>query len=156
MAKILSGNAILYFICIHDFFFDETLSSIIVIFNVSFSKTNVGLCTEHLLVYSNLNLLHNSQWITFPTSANLFLYSFLVSLLHSVITIIVTPWEFFTSALADGLSLETKWQQVSRTLLSILADLNNALVWMVSTRPFIYKSSSPFINPLVTVPEHQL
>ena len=38
----------------------------------------------------------------------------------------------------------------SRTLLNILADLNNAVVWMVSTRP-IAKSSSPFTNPLVTV-----
>ena len=42
--------------------------------------------------------------------------------------------------------------QVSRTLLSILADLNNAIVWMVSTRDFLSKSSSPCTNPLVTVP----
>ena len=41
--------------------------------------------------------------------------------------------------------------QVSRTLLSIVADLNNAVVWIVSTRPVISKSSSPFTNPLVTV-----
>ena len=37
---------------------------------------------------------------------------------------------------------ETEWQQVSRTLLSILAVLNNALVWIVSTRPLIFESSS--------------
>ena len=42
--------------------------------------------------------------------------------------------------------------QVSRTLLSIPADLDNAVVWMISTRPFIPISSSPRINPLVTVP----
>ena len=42
--------------------------------------------------------------------------------------------------------------QVSRTLLSILADLNNAVVWMVSTHPLISNSFSPCINPLVTVP----
>ena len=42
--------------------------------------------------------------------------------------------------------------QVSRALLSILAVLNNAVVWMVSTRPPISMSSSPFNNPLVTVP----
>ena len=40
----------------------------------------------------------------------------------------------------------------SRTLLSILADLNNPVVWMVSTRPFISKSSGPCTNHLVTVP----
>ena len=39
---------------------------------------------------------------------------------------------------------ESKSPQVSRTLLSILAVLNNAVVWMVSTRPPTTKSSSPF------------
>ena len=38
------------------------------------------------------------------------------------------------------------------SLLSILAVLNNAVVWMVSTRPPAFESSSPFSNPLVTVP----
>ena len=28
----------------------------------------------------------------------------------------VTPWEFFTSALVDGLSLEFEWQQISSSL----------------------------------------
>ena len=42
---------------------------------------------------------------------------------------------------------DSKSRQVSRTLLSILAVFNNAVVWMVSTRP---KFSSPFSNPLVT------
>ena len=44
---------------------------------------------------------------------------------------------------------DSKSPQVSRTLLSIL---NNAVVWMVSTRPPSSKPSSPFSNPLVTVP----
>ena len=47
---------------------------------------------------------------------------------------------------------DSKSPQVSRTLLSILAVLNNAVVWMVSTRPPTSKSSRPFNNPLVTVP----
>ena len=53
----------------------------------------------------------------------------------------------FLWSLSDSMS-----PQVSRTLLSIVADLNNAVVWMVSTRPFIFKSSSPFTNTLMTVP----
>ena len=47
--------------------------------------------------------------------------------------------------------MEFKWQQASGTLLSILADLSNAIVWMVSTNLLIYKSSNPWTNPLVTV-----
>ena len=67
--------------------------------------------------------------------------------------LLFTPWEFFTSVLADGLSLEFEWQQVSWTLLSILTVLNNAVVWMVSTRLPTSKSSILFNNPLVTVPK---
>ena len=48
---------------------------------------------------------------------------------------------------------ESKSPQVSRTLLSILVVFNNAVVWMVSTRPPTSKSSRPFNNPLVTVPK---
>ena len=51
-------------------------------------------------------------------------------------------------SLSDG-----KSPQVSRTLLSIPADLNNAVFWMVSTLPVISESSSPFNDPLVTVPK---
>ena len=47
---------------------------------------------------------------------------------------------------------DSKSPQVSRTLLSILIVLNSAVVWMVSTRPPTSRSSSPFSNPLVTVP----
>ena len=47
---------------------------------------------------------------------------------------------------------DCKSPQVSRILLSILAVLNNAVVWMVSTRLPTSKFSSPFSNPLATVP----
>ena len=47
---------------------------------------------------------------------------------------------------------DSKSPLVSRTLLSILANLNSAVVWMVSTSHLISKSSSPFANPLMTVP----
>ena len=47
---------------------------------------------------------------------------------------------------------DSKSPQVSRTLLSILAVLNNVVVWMVSTRSPTSKSSSPFSNSLVIVP----
>ena len=59
------------------------------------------------------------------------------------VTLMVFHW-----SLSNG-----KSPLVSRTLLSILAVLNNAVVWMVSTRPPTFKSSSPFNNPLVSVPK---
>ena len=43
---------------------------------------------------------------------------------------------------------DSKSPQVSRTF-SILSDLNNAVVCIVSTRPLISISSSPCTNPLV-------
>ena len=47
---------------------------------------------------------------------------------------------------------ERKFPQVSRTLLSILADLNNAIVWMDSTRPPNSSSFRSLTLPLGTVP----
>ena len=54
----------------------------------------------------------------------------------------------FHGSLSDSKSLP-----VSRTLLSIMSDLNRVVVWMVSTRPLICKSSRPFNNSSVTVPK---
>ena len=72
-----------------------------------------------------------------------------------LIIIIIVSCEFFTPALADGLSIESergKFLPVSRTQLSILADLSNTIVWMVSAGPPISNSSSPITNPLETGP----
>ena len=43
---------------------------------VSFSRTDSGLYIFYLFAWSNLNFLHNSQWITFLTQSCLVLYSF--------------------------------------------------------------------------------
>ena len=155
-----------------------------------FSRTGARLCIYHLFVWSNLNFLHISQWITLLTQSCLVLYSFCANLLHSlimwlmvsslslhslhllfccVLSILTLIWlvltalffyffaairrdsvslskfpflshyyyyyfsssEFFTPVLAVGLhwSLsDCKSPLVSWTFLSILADLNNALV----------------------------
>ena len=52
----------------------------------------------------------------------------------------------------ESFSHNSKSPRVSKTPHSILADLNKAIVWMVSTHLLISKSSTPYINPLVTVP----
>ena len=57
------------------------------------------------------------------------------------------PPEVFKWSHSDSKSLP-----VCRTLLSILADLNNAVVWIVSIHPLISNSFSPLSKPLETVP----
>ena len=47
----------------------------------------------------------------------------------------------------------SKAPQVSRTFLSILGILNYGIVWMVFTHPLSSMFSSPFNNPVVTVPK---
>ena len=44
-----------------------------------------------------------------------------------VIIIVIIPSKFFLLALVNGLSLKSKRQQVSKTLLSILANLSYAV-----------------------------
>ena len=59
---------------------------------VLFSRTGAGLRIYHLLVWSNLNFLHITQWITLPTRSRLVLYSFCANLLHSLIMwLMVSP-----------------------------------------------------------------
>ena len=124
---------------------------------VLFFKTDSGMCIYHLLLWSNLNFLYNSQWITFPTQSCLVLYSFWANLQHSLIIIIII---IFLKDFSHQRQLmiflwnlsDSKSSQISRTLLSILANLNNAVIWLVSTRPVISKSSSPCTNRKVTVP----
>ena len=62
-----------------------------------------------------------------------------------------TPSEFFTSMFAGELLMELEWQQVSRTLLSILANLNNSVVCMVLIFPLFPNCSNPLSNSLGTV-----
>ena len=72
-----------------------------------------------------------------------------------IIIIILLLLEFFTPVLVviSHWSLsDNKSPQVPRILISILVDLNNTVVYMVCTSPFIFKSSSSFINPLGIFP----
>ena len=82
---------------------------------VSFSRTGAGLCIYHLLVGSNLNFLHISQWITLPTQLCLALYSLCANLLHSLIM-----WLTVSSLSPHSQRLLFGW------VLSILA-----LIWLV-------------------------
>ena len=120
--------------------------------------------------FCNLDDLHSSSYfqvlqslfqslvsvLSAPTTTDIivtFIFHLLLSLLllllfHSlrVFHISLSNWSFHW-----GLS-DNKSPLVSRILLSILADLSNVVVWVVSTRLLISKSSSPFNNHSVTVP----
>ena len=64
-----------------------------------------------------------------------------------------TSCEVFTPASAGGNSLsDSKSPKVSWTLLSILADINHAVVWMISIFPLISNSACPLSKPLGSVP----
>ena len=52
---------------------------------IFFSGTDAGLCIYHLFLWSNLNFLHNSRWITLPIQSCVVLYSSCANLLHSFI-----------------------------------------------------------------------
>ena len=48
-------------------------------------KDGFELCIYHFFIWSNLNFMHNSQWITFPAQLCLVLYPLYANLLHSLI-----------------------------------------------------------------------
>ena len=65
------------------------------------------------------------------------------SIIIIIIIIIIHFREFSTPALADGFPRDfsdSNSNQVFRNPLSIQTDLQNALVWMLSTRPLISES----------------
>ena len=76
--------------------------------------------------------------------------SLLLLLLFMRVFHISVIWWFFTGVWVTASLLKSP--QVSRTRLRILAVLSNAVVRIVSTRPPTSKSSRPFNNPLVIVP----
>ena len=76
---------------------------------VSFSRIGAGLGIYHLLVWSNLNFLHISQWISLPTQSCLHLYSFCANLMHSIIV-----WLIVSSLSPHSIHLLFGWVFLSK------------------------------------------
>ena len=96
-------------------------------------QLNLQHCKFFFFLINTKSCLLADNWSSLPYNYNL----------------IIKTREFFTPALADGILLilrDSKSPQVSRTLLSIVVNLNNAVVWTVFTWPLISKFSSPFAN----------
>ena len=71
--------------CLAEIRWSVCVSNLQRILSVLSSRTGSGLCIYHLFVWSNLNFLHNSHWITLPNQSCLVLYSLSANLLHSLI-----------------------------------------------------------------------
>ena len=102
------------------------------------------------LTFSFVSICFVVSISTVPSTCNFPFLQISLSAWHifsisSSIIISFTPLEFFTSALADGFSLDSKSLRVSRTLLSILAVFNNAVVWMAPTRRQLPSPLGPLI-----------
>ena len=113
----------------------------------------VMLPSASITININVTFIFHSFFSSLARSMDLSLFSFsFSSTLRSVGTakFNIRQASFpqdFTSSLANSLSLESEWQQISRYLLNILADLIKAVIWMISTF-----NSSSFSKPLRTVP----
>ena len=95
------------------------------------------------MFHSFFNSLARSRFLSFfSLSFRIILWS-AGTAKSTILQLMVFHWSFNDS----------KSPQVPRTFLSILANLNNIVVLIVSTNPLISKSPSPFNNPLVTVPK---
>ena len=86
-------------------------------------------------------------------------YSIVFMYFMIVMSYFLLFWEFFITAFANGFywSLSaSKFSQVFRTLLSILTDLDNAVVWIIFTCPLVSMSFSPFTKILEIFQVHQI
>ena len=100
---------------------------------VPFSRTAAGLWIYHLFVWPDLNFLHNSKWITMPTQS----YSLSVLICGIIIIIIIIillqasfPPQRQLAGYQKSLH-DSKSPQIPRTLLSILANVNQVVIWIV-------------------------
>ena len=111
-----------------------------------FEWRQVSSSLEDSSQYSTQSLLCCSVGGPHLSSYFLVLQSVLLLLLLRVLHISVSWW-FFTGGWMTASLLKS-----SRLfLLSILSDLNNAVIWMVSICPLISRASSLSFNALVTV-----
>ena len=103
--------------------------------------------SQSLGIYPSFCFLLNFIRLPAGTASPLFeRFSITIIISLRVFHTSVSWWFFF------GIRVTARLLQISQTLLNILADLNNAHAWIVSSWPLIFLSSSFFTNPLRIVP----
>ena len=116
------------------------------------SRIDSGFWMYYLFIWSNINFLHNSQWITqsclvlFSFCSNYYYHYFFFFYSLRIFHIIVSWW-FFTGVWVTTTPLK------SPGLFSVFKQVSAMLQFGLSPRhPLISQSSSPFTNTLVTIP----
>ena len=99
----------------------------------------------YIYIYIYIYSLTQEAYMNFFKLRNLYYYYYFVSF-SCQLQSMVFHWRL----------IDRKYLQVTRTLLNILANLNNAVIWMVSIRPLIFKSSILIISPLVSVQSEEI
>ena len=129
----------------------RTLLSILADFNsaviwmVSFLSLIIEFIDSLFLVLRDSSKCSNYDWY--------YCHFHVIQLFQFSIIIIIINFShqrelmFFHKSLSNS-----KSPQVSRTLLSILADFNNAVIWMISARLSISNSSRPLYKSLGIIP----
>ena len=80
----------------------------------------------------------------------------IIIILLLLLLLLFYSFEFFNTSVFHRSLSDSKSPYVSRTLHSILVDISNAVVWMVSTRPLNSKSSSLCTSPQVIAPSQSI
>ena len=123
-------------------------------FKIDLSSNPAGAGWGWLYIYIGLprDVLIFPLWYVWFTDKRFLSYSLSILLLLLLFTNYSSSQQRYLMVFNWSLS-DSNSPQVSRTLLSILSVLNNAVVWLVATLRPTSKSCSPFNNPLVTVPK---
>ena len=118
----------------------------------------IAAITEHTLAILRISNPALTWFLLLLLLLNLLLLLLLLLLIIIIIIIIVVVVVVIVIVISYSLRVfywslrKSKSPQVFRNLLSILTDLNNAVVWMVSTCPLISKYSNLFAKFLGIVP----
>ena len=106
-------------------------------------------CSHNYWHCGNFDFLKKFYWLVSTFTYFITLYFFIFLFYHFFFDLLLYLFYFFAcfthQRLTDSFSQESP--RVSKTLFSVQADLNKAVIWMASILPLISNSSSLFSQP---------